>query len=320
MPYVQYYDDTQLKSMEQWSIHGLNDQQQQAKIAQIICTMQSASSMEELAKTGFYLDSETKAALSSTIWDIVHEIDNWYYNLQAQGMLDYYVLGDGDWNKGKALAAQLKIDVQKQKDYWSDFYYTKVKSKELSEGLVTYRRYNTTYAKDANGEYYATGFRPQGILPIITAPGQVNNPEGTAGRDEDWVTISAVTGKPMQDMRALVPIPTTLDDWPDLDYWSGDSNGNGYSKQHDAWYGRSSNATTPSSTSISYGGRSYGGGGGGYSSGGGGGGRVYPGTKTTNAPSASVGTRTNRQRTNLDYLRPAFETKGSREAYKRGDI
>ena len=332
MPRTVMYDEAQMQAMENWSIEGLEPEEQQAKLLEIIVTMQQYDDMEELASTGFYLDSYTKAALSSMVWDNVAAIDDWYLGLKEDGLNDYYWLGDGDFMSGQSQWAEITKTRNHYKQFWSDFYYDKVKSSALNRKMVTYNRYNTTYERDANGEWYATGYRPQGLLPFVSAPGTLEYDEGTAGYEEDWAAISAVTGKPMGD-RALVPTLSDYDEWPSLEFWSGDGNGNGYSNLHNQWYGNGGDTasgndldgtgsgdgdTTTSSTS---GGRRYGYGGGGYS----GGGssytpKVYSNTGAAYAPRAEDMKTGYMEDTRLDYLRPSFETKGSREAYKREDI
>ena len=334
--------------MEQWSIEGMEPKEAEAKLLEIVAVMQGYDNMEELRSTGFYLDSTTKAALSSLCWDTVKELDNWYNSLQADGYFDYYAWGDGDYNTGQEAVAQIKMYYNQLKDYWTDFYYNKVRSSALTEPMVVYNRYNTTYARDSQGNIYATGIRPQGIVPFTVAPGQVGNPEGTAGWANDWATISAVTGMPM-DERALMPVDQPFEEWPSLEDWADESNPNGYSKLYNEWHsvnaanetGGSGDGTgtgsltglplsngkpassSSRSTRIYGGGGGYSrGGGGGYSSGGGG--NYYPTIRsdwnTPNMTSPYSMGRVNTRSTTFDYLRPAFETKGSREAYRREDI
>ena len=350
MPDVIYYDDAQIASMEKWSIDGLSDQEAQAKILEIITLMQSYDDMDALRATGFYLDGKTKAALSSVVWDTIYEFDDFIEGLKAQGKNDYYYLGNGDWKTGQMIWAQLNQAVDEQKQAWTNFYYDKVRSSALSEPLVTYKRYNTNYAQDDQGNFYATGFRPTGVLPFVGAPGTLTNPEGTAGYENDWVTVSAVTGQPMEGQRALVPIKGDLEDWPDLEYWAGNENGTGHSALYKQWYGSGGDGTlrgesagglsslgdlelpegldltrNPDETDSGYPGypRSSGG----YSrrsGGGGGGGGSAPNIYSrVNAPNISNPDTMRGARiydANYDAIRPNFETKGSREAYKRSDI
>jgi len=348
MPRTVYRDDAQLDEMKRWSIVDMEPEQAQQKLLEIVTYMQAYDDMNELRKTGFYLDSTTKAALSSLVWDTVNEWDNWYNGLQADGYFDYYAIG-GDFATGERIVGEIKQYYHEMRNYWTDFYYEKLRSEALSEPLVTYNRYNTTYATDDDGNIYATGFRPRGMLPFVSAPGTVNNPEGTAGRENDWTTISAVTGEPM-DQRALMPLPQSIEDWPSLEEWAADGNGNGYSKLYDSWYGGSNSdsgsgsgsdagqvgkltglpigsgttgGTKSKTTKTTYGGggysysrgRSYGGGGGGSSFP-----NIYSRYSAPNMTSARAMGRVNLQRPDFDYLRPGFETKGSREAYKREDI
>lgn len=348
MPNTRYLDDAQLAMAEKWSIEGLGPEESEAKLLEIVAVMQGYDDMEELRSTGFFLDYTTKAALSSLVHDIVHELDTWYNSLQSDGMFDYYAYGS--FEEGQEAVAQIKQYYNSMKQYWTGFYYNKVRSAVLSEPMVSYNRYNTTYAEDVEGNVYATGFRPAGvfpfqnIMPFEAAPGQIGNPEGTAGWANDWATVSAVTGQPM-DQRALIPASQSTSEWPSLDDWADDNNPNGYSKLYNEWHsvntadedGESGDHTgsltglplangtpskSPKTTTTS------GGGGGGYSSGGGsggsGGGGYYPSIRSNwSTPNMSVPYgmgRVNLQDSKYSYLRPSFETKGSREAYRREDI
>lgn len=353
MPMTVYTDDYQRESGNYWTINGLEPEDQQAKILEIICEMQKYDNMDELVETGFYLDNETRAALGSTCWDIIHEWDNWYYGLQEDGWFDYYTIGEGDFQLGQEMVGSIKKEWNTQRNAWQDFYYDKVCN--LPTSMTTYNRYNTTYEKDVYGNIYASGYRQQGFLPFVSAPGTTTNPEGTAGYGNDFMTVSAVTGQPMQQ-RALVPAKSNGEMMPSLDAFSGDGNGSGYSKLYESWYG--SDGTTGEGNTLSSGlannglpgsntgaptvknstpqasgsskkssSRSRGGGGGYRRRGGGGGGGGYSSTpniyaryQAPYAVSANVMGRVNRSRSNFDYLRPSWETKGSREAYKREDI
>jgi len=352
MPDNVYYDDYQLASMDYTSVSGLEGTDRMAKVVDIIATLQSYDDMNQLAAEGFHLDYETLAAVSAQVWDNYHAADEWYYGLQADGMLNYYTLGGGDYATGQAMAGQLKQEWQNQKQYWYDFYYQKLKNSPISGELVTYNRYNTTYARDVYGDVYATGIQksPLDILPFTNAPGTIESAENTAGYGNDFATVSAVTGLPM-DQRALVPNDAGNVDLPDFEYWSGDGEGNTYSAQYQTIYGEKGDT---SSKKNNYGngtggtgsGRGGYGGGGGYRrrSGGGGSSRRSSGgsgyTPSTSAPSVRAPiTSASLPRTSLSkvnpsrimgsdrlveaneqYLRPDFETKGSREAYKRSDI
>lgn len=338
MPDTVYYDDTQLNSNNAMSVQGLDDAERMAKVIEIIGIIQSYDDMDELAADGFHLDYETLSAVAQQVWDNYHAVDEWYYEMQANGQLDYYTLGNGDYTAGMEMAGQLKLERQQMKQYWYDFYYQKLKDSPIAGTLQTYNRYNTTYARDVNGEVYATGIQrsPFNLLPFTNAPGTLQDAENTAGYENDWATISAVTGLPM-DQRALIPNTDGNIDMPDFEYWSGDGEGNKYSKQYQNIYGTVGDASNASSTTrktTSGYPRSSGGyprGGSGYrrGGGGGGGGRSYSsGAPNIYAPSVDISNprasrimNTDRiQRADLDYLRPDFETKGSREAYKRSDI
>ena len=332
MPYTVYYDDAQLASREQWSVIGLSEEETEAKCFEIIGMLQQYNgNLEALQATGFSLDPYTKAMVSVTLWDWYHDIDEAWYEDEAAGYHNPYVAGNGDFNAGLEVIAQQKQWRNAAKESLSDLYYSMVKP--MNTDLQVYRRYNTTYARDVNGEVYATGIHPGGILPFQSAPGRKADPEGTAGYYGDWNTISAVTGQPMLNIqRALVPWDLETEEWPDFEDWSADKSGNTYSSVYQQKTGdRSSTANTgivstpygSNATGYPYGNYSYRSSGG-YSRGGGGGGSYAPNIYShATVPYFSNGGNLRASRpynADLSYLRPDFETKGSREAYKRSDI
>ena len=367
MPYTRYLDQHQYDAMKAWSIQGMSEQDAQAKTMQILSIlMEYQDDLDALTATGFYLDYPTKQAVSSMIWDTYYQLDKEWQEFQKSDYSDYKVLGNGDWNAGKALHNELYGIYQDNKRAINDFYYKVMKSKDLSQPITEYRRYNTTYAQDDDGNWYATGFHPQGAAPFVTAPGTLTDPEGTAGYENDFVTVSAVTGQPLENMRALVPANEgEYLEWPDLKEWADNGDGEGYSKVYQQWYGNGAKTTdglmpgtsalgsalgslgidvtklseSKSAKTPSYGGKGGGGGRRGGGGGGGGGRRYGSGVPNAYAPSVSAPTaayvpksglsKVNISRTmsndrlikpDEQYLRPDFETKGSREAYKRSDI
>lgn len=349
MPDTVYYDDYQLDSTQQLTVSGLEGADRMAKVAELIGVLQSYDSMDELAATGFHLDYETLSAVAQQVWDNYHAVDEWYYGLQANGQLDYYVLGNGDKTAGYAIAGQIRQERDTMKQYWYDFYYQKLKNSPIAMKLQAYNRYNTSYARDVYGDIYATGIRksPYNFLPFVGAPGTPTANEGTAGYVNDFNSVSAVTEEPLSQ-RALIPYDGTNVDMPDLEFWSGDKKGDQYSQQYQNAYGKagdtSSSKTTAANPSSGYprggGYRSYSNYSG-YKRRGGGykkypsksypsSGRNYKSMPTPNIYASNlslspggVGRVMNTDRiqdANLEYLRPDFETKGSREAYKRSDI
>lgn len=323
MPNTVMYDDFQIEATHGTSISGLPNDQKMAKVADIISVLMGVDDIDAFVKeTGFHLDQETLIAVSSQVWDMYHEADEWYNGLQASGQLNYLTLGNGDWDEGKRIAGELKLERDNIKQFWYDFYNNKLKNSTVGKTITMYNRYNTTYATDVNGELYATGIyrSPFNVLPFTNAPGTISNPEGTAGYENDFATISAVTGQPL-DSRALIPIVTEASILPAFKELSADKNGNSYSQQYIDTYGNGTASTTtsgyPSGSSRS-----------GYSGGSGGGGGYRRSAGGYSAPSVNL-PRSNASRImnvdraikpSYDYLRPDFETKGSREAYRRSDI
>ena len=324
MPNTEYYDDYQYAMMQKLSVKGLSDEERIAKVNDIITTLASYDNMEELAETGFFLDNETLQAVASQVWDNYHYWDEWYYQLQSEGKLDYYIAGDGDYTLGMERVGKIKSERNMWKQYWYNFYYDKLKSSEISGELDKYTRHNTRYAQDVYGNWYNTG-QATNFLGLTSVYGD---------------SISTATGQVLYDenghpIRAFIPEKTQNRDLGTLESWSANGDGNSYSKQYQNIYGTSgnlssANMTTEGSSSGGNSRRSGYGGGGGYRGSGGSGGssssyktppRIYGYNANVYPTSPSRVMNTDRkQEANFDYLRPGFETKGSREAYKRSDI
>lgn len=329
MPRTVYYDDAQLESMRMLSVNDENGDplpadQQQERVLAVISILMANDDMEELAASGFYIDYDTRMMVGDTIHDILNQMAQTYSEMRETGQLDYYVLGNGDFSTGQAIGEQIKQDYYAERDFWNSLYYDKLWSEPLATRLTTYNRYNTTYARDDNGEIYATG-QYRSINPLFWhAPGTLADGTPTAGWENDWNSVSAVTGQAM-DQRALIPTEAGRLDVPDIDSLGDDSN-DGWSS---SWPGYAySRSTDGDGDGSGYG---YGGGGGGYRrryggyrrGGGGGGGyspNIYSRLPNVYAPSARTMYAERVYGPNYDYLRPNFETKGSREAYKRSDI
>ena len=339
MPKQDMTDPAQIACMKSLSVWDYDRQEYKSddEIAEV-CTailliLDNSNDMNALYHEGFYLDSYTKQAVSDYIWDLYQtEVDEWNALVQS-GATNYYVAGNGDYNTGMQIVSEMKEKHYATLNFYKqELYYGKLRSSDLNQGLVHYNRYNTTYAKDANGDWYATGFRQNvfPLMPFMSAP-----QEGTAGNSGSWATLSAVTGEGMYDQkgdpyRALEPYVDKDFQWKKFEELGGGTDTNGKSTNYPIW--------SPSG--------SRGGGGGGGSRGGGGGG--YSKVANKQGPMSSTVSKApyiNGQRNpnphnvnfsrpnlgnvldgksirsaNLDYLRPNFETKGSREAYKRSDF
>ena len=325
MPRTVYYDDAQLESMRMFSVNDENGDplpadQQQEKVLAVLSVLMANDDMEALAASGFYIDYDTRLMVGDTIHDILNQMSLTYSEMRETGQLDYYVLGNGDFSTGQAIAEQIKQAYYAERDFWNSLYYDKLWSEPLATRLTTYNRYNTTYALDDDGNVYATG-QYRSINPLFWhAPGTLADGTPTAGWENDWNSVSAVTGQAM-DQRALIPTEAGRLDVPDIDSLGDDSN-DGWS---DSWPGYAYSRSTDGDGDDS--GFGYPGRGGGYrrrSGGGGGGGgyspNIYSRLPNVYAPSAKTMYAERVYGPNYDYLRPNFETKGSREAYKRSDI
>ena len=340
MPDTLYLDSAQVNKTKEYSVSGL-DETEAEKLMWNIYFYINGHSVEAMQKDGFYLDKETLNAFCSFLWDAYYRIEDDWIARGERGELSYTYLGDGDYDLGKQAYNELLNDRNANKRALSNLYYDKIRGSYLSRSMQQYKRYATSYRTDSEGNLYATGMRRQGALPFISAPGTANNPEGTAGYENDFMSISAVTGQPM-DQRALVPVQSESYELPAFEGFSKNGDGKGYSGKWSHYNQLSENPNgTPSGstpTNINsgypnsgYPNKSYSSGGSG-GSGGGGGSRRSSGSPSTyvpgissrnyapNTPNAATARASRAYDAQFDYLRPNVETKGSRDAYKRGDM
>lgn len=323
----------------------------------LIATLQS-NDVKDLKREGFMIDYDTKKLVSQIIWDMVATENNQWAELEQAGALNYYNLSPNDpYGEGAQIASEMK---QAHYNYISNLkslYSEKLWSDELS-ATAMYNQHHTTYRQDVYGDVYATGYYPNWWTPVTLGPGETKGEyQYVMSPQNDWATESIVTGG-STEIRGLIPVDKTrieMPDKPSLQSWSQDGSDTGHSELYNkiAANGLLGNDQTNSSNTANkskypnnsgyprsggYGGggrRGGGGGGGGYSGRSGGGytpNTSAPGVRApisaANLPRASlskvnIGKTMNTDRiveADEQYLRPDFETKGSREAYKRSDI
>lgn len=346
MPEVRIPDQNQKDTMQYFSMYHADgseksEAEKQALAFEVIATLMSHNDMDALWHDGFVLPIDTRIYVSQMLNDWKqYESDQYNDWVQATGT-DAYLIGQGDFAEGRRIVSEVNEAFYNDlRDI--DSIFDKLWSEEMNRGLQMYYRLPTTYAQTANGEYYATGYARsisplQFISPFVVANGTYNaafgigtNDEGTMGRSGNWETPSAVVEGASAGGRNLVPINPESITRPKLSDFGNDKNG-GYSDTDagrmyaEAAKSTSSKNNTNSTSSYP---RSSGGSGGSGGGGGGGGGRGGSSAPNAYAPSislprANAGRIMNTDRLvqpNYDYLRPDFETKGSREAYRRSDI
>lgn len=345
MPLVEIYDPYVMGQMQSWSINDENGDPlpwdvQEERIVEAISMLQSTDDMEALYQSGFMLDYDTRDAVGDTIWDIITKLTDDYNQLKKSGGLNYYNLSPTDpYGEGARLATEINDAYYDEKAYWESIYYNRLMSEPMRRTVPIYNRYKTDYAVDSNGEFYATGYHTDtGLLaslsPVVTAPGTLTDPGDTLGREGNWETPSVVGNGASTGERALVPTEQGHYDWVDLEAHAANGEGTGYSKR---WNGGSDTVASDDDGDDDDDGYGDGDNGGGYGyprystyrrygrSGGGGGGGGYAPNLYSRLPNLYMPTvRTmyaeRAYDPSYDYLRPNFETKGSREAYKRSDI
>ena len=335
MPLTVYYQQDELACVQYYSLYTTDENgvqvakspEEMNSIAyDVISVLEVEDDMTELRASGWVLPYDTRAYVSKLLWDQIHYLDSAWSNWVEEEAYDFTVLGGGDFGYGRQLYEQAKQAYNDDRRHLMDIY-NKLWDDALSTGITQYNRYNTTYQQDSYGNWYATGFR-KGML-WNAAPGTTTDPGPTLGVTGSWETPAYANPEISAGGRALVPIDTVYTDTPAISTWSEDGNGEGYSDMVALTMGAlADNETGPNNKSgrpsyRSYYSRSYGG----YRRGGGGGGggggyspNLYSRLPSVNMPYASNMYAERLYDANYDYLRPNFETKGSREAYKRSDI
>ena len=280
---------------------------------------------DTLYNEGWYLDNETKLALSNYIWDIYQdEIDRWSY-LNQNGYLDRYTLSaTGSYTEGANVYSGLYNEHMTILNTIKEEWYSKLWSDELNQGRVLYNQYNTTYKQASDGTYYSTGIKQSltdAFLPWrnIAESDSVDDASRSVFGGYQYTT----EGMPARALDAYVS--TDSMETPEWDTLSG-------YRQHTSTTEQTTAANTSNTNrSNNYGKKSSGG----YSRSGGGSsyarsvsnaGSSYRNnishsnlSPATQQATGIMGARRIYD-TTLDYLRPAVETKGSRQAYKREDI
>lgn len=336
MPNTTYYDYIQLMWSKKYSVNNEDGtektEEEKLQVAQqVIATLQQYS-LDELKEYGFMIDTDTRLYVTSIIRQASDEADAMYKQWYATADADNYVLGAGDFNAGKAMNQEIREAFDKWKNsLWKDLYYGKLNDEYFTNGVQKYYRENTDYARDAKGDIYATGFRKNwmSLLPVREAEGTRTNPGSTAGYEGDWSSLSAINEKPLGE-RALVPIPkngkisSTSSQGTDKIDTSGHSKGNSYEISGinkllgvdlESLLPVTGATSSSKSGSRRYGSRGGGGGGGGSSAP-----NIYSRYSNVNGGSPRTSGSANMRDASLDYLRPNFETKGSREASRRSDF
>lgn len=320
MPNVVYDDPIQRYIMDLYSIYDRDekgnrieksDSEKQKVAMDIIATLEAYDDMQELYEKGFMLDSDTKAYVSDIIWQIVEVKNQEFYKWYNSAESDPYILGNGDYWTGREIRQQAYEAHDQDVSYLQQtLYYDKLWSDELKQGKQQYFRINTPYRTDANGDFYASGFPMSSNNPtgFAIADGNLGDPEGTAGAAGDWGTISKVTGTNTGE-RGLVAINQDYEETPDFDSWAENHGGSSGSSK-----GNSASGTTSGGSGYSRRRGGGGGGGGGYSP------NLYSRVSPPNMSSPRQSSSSRLYTTQFDYLRPGFETKGSREANRRSDF
>ena len=341
-----YYQTDELACVKYYSLYTTDEngnevskspEEINAVATEVITILEACDDPQELRASGWVLPYDTKVYVSKVLWDTKYYTQQLYSKWKEEEAYDYTVLGNGDFGTGQKIAEQAKQQYYDDLNHIDDLYDL-LWDDAFSGGITQYNRYNTTYQQDAYGEWYATGFRPGNpIFSIPTAPGSLEDPGPTLGMEGNWETPAARNPEISAGGRALVPIDTTYTDRPGISSWAEDGDGGGYSdmvaltygalagnelgdngngdrSDIDTWYSR---PYWTRSGYRNYYRRSYGGGGGG---GGGYTPNLYSRLPSVNMPYASTMYSERSYDPSYDYLRPNFETKGSREAYKRSDI
>lgn len=333
MPRTVYYRTDQLAAVNYYSIYTTDENGNQVpKSAEeinsvaydVIATLAATDDMYELAESGWVIPYETREYVSKLLWDNVHYLDMTWSNWVESEAYDFTVLGDGDFGAGRQMYEEAKQAYKTDRENLTDIY-NKLWDDALG-GMEQYNSFNTTYQTDAYGNYYATGFRPGTFFNA--AAGSVDDAGPTMGQLGNWETPTISNPDVSTGRRALVGIDQQYESTPAISSWSSDGGGDDYSDMSQLTvgalvnneYGSSSSSTRPDYSTYYGGSRQYYSRGGGSRGGSGYSPSIYSRLPNVYLPSARTMYSERIYGPNYDYLRPNFETKGSREAYKRSDI
>lgn len=341
MPNQIKYDSIQTKWMAENSVMEYDENgyktdtpkntTDQQKVCATLLYKLVTTDAKELYNEGWYLDSETKLALSNYIWDIYQdEIDRWSY-LNQNGYLDRYTLSaTGDYTEGMAVYSGLYNQHMTILNTIKGEWYAKLWGSDLNQGRVLYNQYNTTYKQATDGSWYSTGIK-QNLTDIISPARNIaeSGSVDDASRSVFGGYQYTDEGLPARALDAYVAVDST-----EAPEWESLTGYRDHTSTETTTTTDTANNNNSNNTKNKYGKRSSGGG---YSRRSGGGSSSYlrsvsnGGTSYRNNISHSNLSPATQQATgimgarriydtSLDYLRPAVETKGSRQAYKREDI
>lgn len=324
MPPVVYQDPIMREIQQEFSIRIQDengewvdkpDAERQQIALNIIATLQAHDDMDELWSKGFVIDGYTRKYVGDLVWQTVNQTRTAYYNWANSEDGDNYVLGNGDFQVGAAIKQQAYNDMKATEEYWTNFYYQKLNSEPMKRGVQQYMRENVSYLEDDNGNVYATGFK-RGMNPLSldylgfkVAPGNMDDPEGTMGYYGDWDAPTAWNEGISTGERALVPIDIEVEETIPFENLAANHKDAADALEE----AKNKKSRSNGGSSRSSGGRGGGGGGGGGKT-------IYSHPSGTNVPSARTVSGSRPYDSKFDYLRPGFETKGSREASRRSDF
>ena len=330
MPNRIIYDPEQMNSIEAFSLYEdpwtkttPKSEQEQLQVCLAALVELQSKSVDQLYSEGFMLDYDTKMYIGKWLWDNIATLNQQWADAEKSGALDYYVAGGGDYETGREIVAELKEQHYNQIAGIKSIYYDKLWADKL-KSPAQYNQVHTNWATDANGDLYATGFYPTWFTPVTFGPTESpGDYKYVMNRENDWATESVVSGN-STGIRGLVPITAGYVSTPNIESMSEDGSDTGHSDIYKKTNGNGSSGASGSSSSSSgssrpsSGGSGGGGGGGGYRSSAGG--FYAPSVSLPRANSSRIMNTDRAIKPNYDYLRPDFETKGSREAYRRSDI
>lgn len=322
MPRVLRYNPFQMESSKIYEVTGdiVHDDQ---VAADVITMLASFDDLDELMETGFYVNAETRDYVGDKVWDEYNSLKEMIDQAKAEGLKDYKALGNGDYAAGEQIWSVWEQSIRSQMDIYKNFYYDKVDSAQLRQRMETANVIRQGYSKDANGEYYATGFRNDNPAAFVNLASRYGN----AGSKGGWSSIDPLTDLPVGERGWVWNTANSFYDNKKFEEHAGDGNGNGYSESYVTKAAGSSVGTgtdldvlrsvfNPDAKS-------------GYSSyrksGGGGGGssympKLYSNPQDLNADRPTLARMDRLYDSQFDYVRPDWETKGSNKASRRSDI
>lgn len=326
-PDTVFYDEAEMVYVQTLSMYDDqgNEVSQDVKdqiTMTVVDMLRSVDDIEELNDNNIVIPYDTKKYVGDQIMSEINTLESNFSEFQGTYGGNRQALGS-DYESGNAYFEEIKRQYKSDIEELNTLYYDKLWNKDLKTFATAYNRLESRYLQDANGEWYASGSRPGLLSPFLWK--YDDDTYDFQARYDPQISDSRLLGSGSRGFRPVEPtvLPRPDEDGSDLKYGTAYNEGDNKFSEQLRYLLQDADGSGSGGSGGYGGGYSYykRGGRGGY----GGGGSSYQPNIYSNAPRLNFDrpntmrtSRVNRPR--FDYLRPSVETKGSREAYKRGDL